>query len=517
MKILYDDDDLQLTCSETNFDKYVIYCNSAAGLDRVTLNGIVKDTSKKSLHIHNIYTPFEINEINFIAKTAHWYQRPGVLSCIKILKNIINGHEEQTVIYGFSMGGFGAIHFGGELGITSVAFSPQATLEKDFDITEYWMMVSEYTKYHYKTFNSNIIDGKCTKAPIYMFYDGTHVLDKKHALYIIRKYKNCISFNIPYSGHACSSAVNSIYKIKRIIIEVLNHEFNDKKFRIEFFNNYHMDEYRTESAYNLFKYLCDIVYDHNFYVKLGMIRRKKYFDLCTSVCRMIEVGFPTYFEECLTCLSDDNEIVKHIVSMKKMGEYDKLLENSYTRKKICAIFYQNRKKYDQAEYLYRILYELDKHDVEIAGNLAFVVHKQGRTKEAINIIFRHIKMNGCNAQNMTFLGKIYFELKDYKNARKYLSLSFKYAIIFGEKISIVNRILYARSFKAEGDIAKAVEYLQRHLDEGKNSGEYLAHYGAFSIMEGHVKEGLIILNQAKTKKKYPLWTDMWIHKAHKII
>lgn len=412
------------------------------------------------------------------------------------------------------MGGFGAIHFGAELGVTSIAFSPQATLEEEFGLAESWKKVAEYTKHYYGSFKSNIIDGKCTKAPIYIFYDGSHILDKKHAAYIIKHYKNCTAFNIPYGGHACTGSVNHIYRIKRIIIEILNHEFDAEKFRTEFFQNYNKEERRTESAWGRFKYLYDIVPEHNFYIKLGTIRSKKYFDLCVGVCHTLEVNFPEYLEECLSCLVDDKKILRHIVNIGKTGEKDRLLENSYTRKKVCALFYQNRKQYAKAEILYRFLYELDKHNIDITGNLAIVIHKQGRKQEAIDILFRHIEINGRDAQNMTFLGRIYFESRDYKNARKWLSLSFSYAFL--GKTIIGNRILYARSLKEEGKVIEAAAYLKRHLKIGQDSGDYLAHLGAFSVMAGQTKDGLSFLEQAKKKKNYPFWTDVWIHKAYKI-
>lgn len=514
MRLLYEDNDFLLTCSETDFNRWVIFCPSAAGLDRVTLKGVVKDASKKDAALDGIYTSLGINEINIIAKTAHWYQRPGILPCVEILKNILRGHEDQAVIYGHSMGGFGAIHLAGELGITSVAFSPQATLEANFDITENWNNVAEYAKYHYGTFKNNIIDGKCSKYPIYMFYDGSHVLDKKHASYIIKHYNNCISFNIPWGGHACSGSINCIYKIKRIIVEVLNHEFDPKKFRTDFFQKYNKAERRTYSAWSRFKYLYDIVHEHNFYIKLGMIRSKKYFDLCAGVCHTLEVNFPEYLEECLLCLEDDKKILRHIVNIGKAGELDILLENSYTRKKVLALFYQNRKQYAKSESIYRIIYELDKKSIDIVGNLAIVINKQGRKREALDILFRYIEINGKDEQSTAFLGRIYFEAKDYKNARRWLSLSFSYARFSGVKMNIGSHILYARSFKEEGKIIEAVDYLKQYLYIGQESGDYLAHLGAFSVMAGQSEEGLSFLEHAKKKKTYPNWTDTWIHKAH---
>ena len=513
MSILYEDNDFKITCSETNFKKWVIFCPSAAGLDRVTLTGVIKDPAKKDPILNGIYTSSGINEINFISKSAHWYQRPGVSDCIEVLKKTIKWCEDDCVIYGASMGGFGAIHFGGELGIASVAFSPQATLEEDFDITENWIKISEYAKYHYGKFKSNITDGRCLKAPIYMFYDGSHVLDRKHASYIIRNYSNCISFNIPYGGHACSGSVNRIYKIKQIITEVINHEFTVDKFKNYFFLNYRKDAQRVESAWSRFKYLSVIVPDHDFYIRLGMLRGKNFFNLCAGVCRILETYFPKYLEQCLSCLVSDRKILKCISNMGRMGEADRLLENSYLRKKVCALFYQNRKRFADAESLYRITYEFDKYSIEIAGNLALVIQKQGRFKEALDILFKHIELNGRNEQNMLFLAKLYFSNRDFNNARKWLLLSFSHTLFSGKNITAENYLLYARTFREEGRIKEAVSYLNDKLYIGRESGEYLAHLGAFLIMIGHHQNGLEFLQQAKQRKKYPIWTDDWINKA----
>lgn len=129
-------------------------------------------------------------------------------------------------------------------------------------------------------------------------------------------------------------------------------------------------------------------------------------------------------------------------------------------------------------------------------------------------MFRYIEINGKDEQSTAFLGRIYFEAKDYKNARRWLSLSFSYARFSGVKMNIGSHILYARSFKEEGKIIEAVDYLKQYLYIGQESGDYLAHLGAFSVMAGQSEEGLSFLEHAKKKKTYPNWTDTWIHKAH---
>lgn len=41
--VIYEDNDFIVTCSDTNFNKFVIFLNSAAGLDRIILGGGTKN------------------------------------------------------------------------------------------------------------------------------------------------------------------------------------------------------------------------------------------------------------------------------------------------------------------------------------------------------------------------------------------------------------------------------------------------------------------------------------------
>ena len=512
MYIIYEDKDFKLTCSDTNFDKFVIFCPSASGLPRVTLNGIIQDQGKKDALLDNIYTSLGINEINFIPKTANWYQGFGEINCINILKKIINGHENNSIIYGSSMGGFAAIHFGLELNITSVAFSPQVVLKDEFDIAENWKKVSDYVKFNYGKFKSNILDKKNLNK-IYLFFDGTHILDRKHAVYIIKNYKNCISFNIPWGGHACSGKINKIYKIKNIIYEIIENKFDKNKFKQYFFQHYNIEENREYSAWSKFKYLYNIINEHQFYIKLGQLRSKNYFDLCIGVCHTIEKYFPSFLDKCIECLINNNKIIKHLYNIDKINDISSFIDNSYERKKACALFYKNRNKYSKAEMIYRELYEVDKYNINISGNLAIVIMKQGRLEESLNILFRNILLIGKNDENMSFLSNIYFLNKDYKNARKWIFLSIKYCLYFNKKIKINYIILYSRTLKEEGYIKEAVQYLKNNFNIGKDSGDFLAHLGAYSIMINQKTNGLYLLHQAKQKKEYPRWVDIWINKC----
>ncbi|MBQ9536895.1 MAG: hypothetical protein IJU79_03790 [Desulfovibrionaceae bacterium] len=143
MSILFENKDFILSKSNTNFDKNVIYLPSAGGLTRIGINRTFKSALPRAPKIDGIYTRFGINEIVLECKHANWYQRDSFFKILKILKSL---DPSKTVIYGSSMGGFGAIHIGLELGITSIAFSPQATLTKEFGVHYSWYEVGRYAR-----------------------------------------------------------------------------------------------------------------------------------------------------------------------------------------------------------------------------------------------------------------------------------------------------------------------------------------------------------------------------------
>ena len=177
------------------------------------------------------------------------------------------------------------------------------------------------------------------------------------------------------------------------------------------------------------------------------------------------------------------------------------------------MFYQRKKNYNKAEFLYRKLYNINQYDVDIAGNLAFVLAKQGDFQEPTNILFKNMELVGLNELNMSFLAKIYFLNKQYKAARKWLYLSFKYINFIQSNYSIENFILYSRTLREEGRLKDAVFFLEKNLSIGCQSANYLAHLGAYSVMLGKTEQGLEFLNLAIQKKKYPLWVNNWINKA----
>lgn len=69
--------------------------------------------------------------------------------------------------------------------------------------------------------------------------------------------------------------------------------------------------------------------------------------------------------------------------------------------------------------------------------------------------------------------------------------------------------------KEEGDIEKAITFLQKYLTDFYDNADYIAHLGAYLVKINRNKEGKELLIKAKSMKNYPLWVDKWIETADK--
>lgn len=247
------------------------------------------------------------------------------------------------------MGAFGAIHIGAELGITSVAFSPQASLDPQYNIGASWRPVYEKTLHDFVCFKSNILEGKCSESQIYLFYDFNNALDRKYAKAIIEKCNKCISFNITWGGHACSGTVNHYYRIKNIILEILSGTFNPRSFRKKYFSLYDPLANIKFNGFKYFKYLCKLISDQEFYILLNIMNGNSYRELLVKVLRNIEKHYPDKIYEIIPIITDNKASVLYAESPEEARLFQ---TNLLDRIEICSLFYFNRKRYARVAELW---------------------------------------------------------------------------------------------------------------------------------------------------------------------
>lgn len=164
---------------------------------------------------------FESNEISalyVIPKWNHWYQYEYIESAIKILK-CYTSRFEKVVLYGVSMGGYGALKYANYLEACSViSISPQAALRgprSEFDkrFTQFWDKI-EYI-------SDDWLYEKVFPLNTAILYDKYHDQDNKHAQIILNHVKHAKSIHLPFSGHEVFAVLNESGILSKFILALV--------------------------------------------------------------------------------------------------------------------------------------------------------------------------------------------------------------------------------------------------------------------------------------------------------
>lgn len=149
----------------------------------------------------------------------HWYQYDYIADAIEIIK-IITKRFKKIVLYGVSMGGYGALQYANYLHATNViSISPQAVISgppSEFDqrFTQFWDKIATKS-------DTWIAEGN---QPINttVFYDRYHNLDNKHAEIISKRIKHAKMISLPFSGHEVFAVLNEAKILSHFIFALVS-------------------------------------------------------------------------------------------------------------------------------------------------------------------------------------------------------------------------------------------------------------------------------------------------------
>lgn len=163
----------------------------------------------------------QVDEFHVIPRHNHWYQTREMESVIDAARTWLQGR--QAVAYGSSMGGYGALAFGGTLGIASVALAPQFSIDRSVvPFERRW--AEEAAKI--ERFDNSLIDRKTTG---YIFYDPLVRLDRLQAHNILSR-SNCSAVRCPLSGHSVPRHVNKVMPLPELVLSVMRRTFSIDEF-----------------------------------------------------------------------------------------------------------------------------------------------------------------------------------------------------------------------------------------------------------------------------------------------
>jgi pimeloyl-ACP methyl ester carboxylesterase len=144
------------------------------------------------------------SHIHIAAATDNWYQTPEFAPLISTLADIRSGYD-QAILYGGSMGGYGALIFSGGLSATRViAIAPQFSPDPEkppFEVR--WLSQAQKIKFG----NDDMVRMASADADKYIVFDRSHKPDRVH-VDLIAQLANVHIINIPFSSHYALTYLN---------------------------------------------------------------------------------------------------------------------------------------------------------------------------------------------------------------------------------------------------------------------------------------------------------------------
>lgn len=167
-----------------------------------------------------IFAQLGLNEFLVKRSRNHWYQTEEIEQVIDIIKERAKG--TTVITYGGSMGGMAAISFSTKLGAkTFIALSPLYDIAADGEVNDgRWGEEERLLDFKY----NHIRSGQCQNAQGYVFY-CPDTIDVEHALGIERMTRGTL-VPLEFGGHPVSFFLNDTYKLKRLVSEIANDEFD---------------------------------------------------------------------------------------------------------------------------------------------------------------------------------------------------------------------------------------------------------------------------------------------------
>ncbi len=126
-----------------------------------------------------------------------------------------------------------------------------------------------------------------------------------------------------------------------------------------------------------------------------------------------------------------------------------------------ASIYIKEKNYQNAEYIYKDLLEVIKDDTDLYKKLAYIYAMQGKLDLSLENYIKVHRKNPADEEVINMLAEINYDLKDYKNALKYINQYLKFKPRDIDKFNMKAICFeHSREFKEAIEIHKKILELQ---------------------------------------------------------
>ncbi len=168
--------------------------------------------------------------LHVLPKIMKWYQAQELWDFFKTMRKsgFFDGYRE-VVMYGNSMGGFGAIAFAKYCCATRVvAFSPRSTLAK-------WVLPWDSAFSSQLTFNrigppANALSGLETGIDVMIFVDPFYDRDYSHARRIVENHAETKLIRVPFIMHDIPAYLAEAKILQQVARHAIDGDFNEAAF-----------------------------------------------------------------------------------------------------------------------------------------------------------------------------------------------------------------------------------------------------------------------------------------------
>ena len=171
--------------------------------------------------------------LHVVAVESLWWQTHEMVSLIANAQEVLKGMKQSVVVYGSSMGGFGALMYASQLGACrAIVASPQATILQPDLLQSEWLQAVR---------SQPIINGDATsglKAPLQVgvIYDPFNRLDRSHVKLIDRAVEHVEGVSIshylvPFGSHNSLEYLRLSGLLSSLITPMIGGNMTVQRFR----------------------------------------------------------------------------------------------------------------------------------------------------------------------------------------------------------------------------------------------------------------------------------------------
>jgi hypothetical protein len=166
-----------------------------------------------------------IDAVHVIAKADHWFQTPEIDAVTERVRALAS-HYAKVFAYGSSMGGFGALQYGGRMGAgAAIAMSPQFSNDPRMPPFD-----RRWRKSAGRFASFDLPEPAAGFAGTsYIFYDPRDH-DARHAELLGLQVRACL-VEVPFAGHPCTHLLAETGLLSGTVMAILDDRFDAGTFR----------------------------------------------------------------------------------------------------------------------------------------------------------------------------------------------------------------------------------------------------------------------------------------------